>query len=41
MADLLITYSCGNAIVSVAALHGDITVLGVLPGSLGADDCLF
>ncbi len=41
MADLSISYSGGNAIVSVAALHGDITILGVLPGSLGADDFLF
>jgi Ca2+-binding RTX toxin-like protein len=41
MADLSISYSGGNAVVSVAALHGDVTVLGVLPGSLGADDFLF
>jgi serralysin len=41
MADLSISYCGGNAVVSVAALHGDITVLGVLPGSLGADDFLF
>jgi serralysin len=41
MADLSITYSGGNAIVSVPALHGDITILSVAVGSIGADDFLF
>ena len=41
MADLSITYSGGNAIVSVAALHGDITILSAPVGSIGADDFLF
>ena len=41
MADLSITYSGGNAIVSVGALHGVITILSAPVGSIGADDFLF
>jgi serralysin len=41
MADLSITYCGGNAVVSVPDLHGQITILSVPVGSLGADDFLF
>ena len=41
MADLSITYSGGNAIVSVGVLHGVITILSAPVGSIGADDFLF
>jgi len=41
MADLSITYSNGNAIVSVIGTTDQITILHAAVGSIGASDFLF